>query len=176
MTNLPLPQQRTWNVGDTVTAAMLNANVRDAVNFLLNPPLFIGTQGTPQSIPNGAWTGINIDTVQYDTYGGHNLPGYPSRYYPQVPGVYRVSGQADFTNNSNLFRSIKVQIDGGAYQFGKVQVQALNGYDTGLSTSVDVYLNVGDFVEIAVYQFSGAALSLNNIDGPPRMSVVWCHA
>lgn len=176
MTNLPVPQQRTWNVGDTVTAAMLNQNIRDAVNFLLNPPVFLGTQTTLQSIPNGAWTGINIDTVQMDTYTGHNQPSYPSRYYPQVPGVYRVSGQADFVGNNSSFRSIKVSVDGGAYTYGKVQLQALAGYDTGLSTSVDVYLNVGDFVEVAVYQFSGGALSLGNADGPPRMSVVWCHA
>jgi hypothetical protein len=176
MANLPVPQQRSWNVGDVVTAAMLNQNVRDAVNFLLNPPAFLGIQSTLQSIPNGAWTGINIDTVQMDTYTGHNDAAHPSRYYAQVPGVYRVSGQADFVGNNTSFRSIKVQIDSGAYSYGKVQIQALAGYDTGLSTSVDVYLNINDYVEVAVYQFSGGALSLGNADGPPRVSVVWCHA
>ncbi|MBS2548792.1 hypothetical protein KGQ19_18155 [Catenulispora sp. NL8] len=174
MTNLGIPTQRTWTDGEVVTAAMLNANVRDAVNFGINTPALIARQTAAQNINNQQWTPVTYDTVDVDPYGAHNA-SITSQYVAPLPGVYHVCGQCDFTSNANGFRSIRIQVNGGAQILAKLQIAPVNGVDTALSTSADVFLNAGDYVEIAVYQFSGTTIPTGAVDGQPRMTVMWEH-
>jgi hypothetical protein len=175
MANLGIPTQRTWTAGEVVTAAMFNANVRDAVNFGINAPAMIARQTAAQNIGSGAWTPVSYDTVDLDTYGAHSA-STPSRFTAPLPGVYRVCGQCDIAPNANGFRSIRIQVNGGAQVIAKVQIPAINGVDTALSTTADVFLNAGDYIEIALYQSSGATIATGSTDGQPRMTVMWEHS
>lgn len=174
MTNLGIPTQRTWTAGEVVTAAMLNANIRDAINFGINAPALIARATVKYNVPNQQWTPMSYETVDVDPYGGHSSSS-PSRYTAPLPGVYRVSGQVDIDNNANGFRSIRIQVNGGAQVIAKLQIPAINGVDTALVTTADVFLNAGDYVEIAIYQSSGTTLTTDTIDGQPRMTVMWEH-
>ena len=186
MANLPVPTQRTWTVGETVTDAWLNSQVRDAITFMLSPPVMIAKVYGPSALPNGQWHPLNIaSNVQLDTYNGvapYSATSNPnsSKYIAPVSGVYRITGnvQIQQTNSSFVgpFRSIRIQVNGG-FVCAKLQVPALTGYSTDLNTSSDVYLNAGDFAEVAVYNGDNTStyMVFDDLDGYGRVSMIWLH-
>lgn len=172
---LPVPSPRTWSVNDLVSAALLNTNIRDAVNFLANAPLFLGWQSAAQSIPNSVFTAVALDTNAVDTYNGHSTVTNNTRYTAQVAGWYECIGSFSFASNATGFRVGEI-FKNGAVLSPEVQSNvAVPGAGT-YAAQVDhlVFLAVGDFVEMRVDQGSGAALSL--IAGHSALGVRWIHA
>ena len=186
MANLPIPAQRTWTVGETVTDVELNSQVRDAITFVLNPPVMIANHQGGNTLPSGRWTPLDILSGKLlDTYGGiapYDATNNPNRskYIAPVSGVYRIAGQVQIapTNSSFVgpFRSMRIQVNGGFF-CAKLQVPALTGVSTDLNTSSDVYLNAGDFAEVAVYNGdnTGTGLVYDDINGYGRVSMIWLH-
>jgi hypothetical protein len=174
---LPLPLQRTWSVGDLLVAANFNSNIRDAVNFLLNPPLFLGNQTAPQSIPNNAWTDVAIDTNIDDTYSGHSVVTNNARYVAVVAGWYDVLVQPNFIGNATGSRGASMAVNGVATavtQPSAVVPAAGAATTTVVQASGRVFLNVGDYVTGRAFQTSGGALALTA--GGSRLEVGWVHA
>ena len=171
---LPVPSQRTWATSDVVTAAMMNANVRDAVNFLTGKPIAQLHQTNPQSIPNSAFTAIAFDTTDVDSYSGHSNTTNNSRYTAQVAGWYSVYGAIEWTANGTGRRITSISVNGSEIGTcrGETQASATNLVTTESESLV--HLNAGDYVEIQGFQSSGAAL--NTAPTPVRMTVVWVHA
>ncbi|MET8627926.1 hypothetical protein ABZW30_30005 [Kitasatospora sp. NPDC004669] len=173
MANLPIPIPYSWNVGDSFTAAIGNST-RDALSFLLNPPVFRGYQSTSQSVPANAVTPLAIDTVIVDSYGGHSTTVNTSRYTAQVPGWYLVIGGAGFGTSSTGARLVRIHKNGAlipASQFGVPNPSP--DITTAVQSSALVYLAAGDYVEANGYQSSGAPLSTDN---DTSLTVLWWHA
>ena len=173
------PSQRTWSTFDLTTAAMMNANVRDAVNFLANVPLFVGEQTVTQSIPNAAYTSVTWDTNIIDTYSGHSTVTNPSRYTAQVAGTYRIMARSSFGSNATG-RRIAAMAKNGAQVFGSQVELAVNPTATGQTTvhsEYEVACIIGDYLEFQIYQASGAALG-TAVGSPAGGFVVvqWMHA
>ncbi len=73
---------RTWNAGETVTAALMNTHVRDNLNWLGNDAPRCGAlRDTNQSIPNNTLTTISYTGVDEFDVGAMHDPGggNPSR-------------------------------------------------------------------------------------------------
>lgn len=172
---LPVPSEMTAVVGNYITAAEWNSNVRDAVNFLANPPLFIGYQTVSQSIPNSAFTSITFDSETVDTYNGHSTTSNTSRYTAQVAGWYEVTARCGTSGSSAGKRIINIAVNGSG-----VWVNEIDPPNTDLLTNTitaTVYMNANDYVETQFYQTSGAALSTTVSSlYYPSMSVRWVHA
>lgn len=173
---LPVPVPRTFSVNEVQVPAYLNS-IRDALNFLVNPPIGAFTQGTTQTLSSG-WTVLTFDQTTVDTYGGHSNTVNPSRYTAQVVGWYVVAGTAVLGNNATGGRGCLVGRNSVHVPGSGALVQAANGLPTGVSDAAwPVFLNVGDFVEVSGIQGSGGSLSTTfSGDLASSMSVLWQHA
>lgn len=169
---------RTWTTGEVVTAAELNSNIRDALNFLLAPPLAVLRQTVAQSTANSAWTAISFDTEDFDRDGGHSTSTNASRYVAQTTGWYLVVGSCGWASNTTGIRAFGIVQNGDLNNsmYGRVQIAPATGtFGTSVSSMAFLYLNAGtDYVEIYMFQNSGAALNTGvaGVDAP-RMQVVW---
>jgi hypothetical protein len=177
MAGPPLPVIQPAKPGAPVAAAQFNAQVSGLVAFQLGGPLAVLRTQTKQSIPNSSWTAIAWDTIDDDTHSGWAAAN-PSHYTAAVPGWYEVDARADIAASTTAFRSLLFQINGlnnASSRMAKVQVPPASGVDTSLTTSTCLYLNTGDYLEALVYQFSGAAITLDTADGVTLMTIRWCH-
>lgn len=176
MANLPVPVPRTFSVSETETGSYLNT-VRDALNFLLNPPEAVLKQATIQSIPNGALTSISLDASVNDSYGGHSNVTNNSRYTAVVTGWYWVSGVVGFASNGTGQRVADFAVNGADLIYTQVWIPAITGAPTAVSPKSElVLLNAGDYVELRGYQTSGGALN-TMVSGPQSsLSVDFRHA
>ncbi|MFF0295544.1 hypothetical protein ACFYST_06035 [Kitasatospora sp. NPDC004614] len=157
---LPVPVLPARYAGSRITAAQWKADVTDAANFFAGPPQFVGTQSVVQSVAGSTWVPLGLDTTQVDSYGGHSNTVNSSRYTARVAGWYTVCGVAVFTVNSAGGRGSRIQVNGnpvpGTASFG---VPGGSNAAAVATPTRDVYLAVGDYVEIAGWQGSSGALS-----------------
>lgn len=179
MTNLPVPAPRTFTVGETEVGAYLNS-VRDCLNFLLNEPIAVLYQGAAQSIPNSAFTAVTFDQSLTDSYGAHSNTTNPSRMVAQVAGFYDLDGGFSLAASNTTGAR-----DGQWYKNGSAISTPGAGVVVGGSASntcttpmpgLQVFLGVGDYVELFVFQNSGGAINTNVATFTSYVSIRWVHA
>jgi hypothetical protein len=177
MTNLPVPTPASEVPGNFVTGALWNANVCNGLLFLLNPPIFTGVQTVVQSIPNTTWTTISLDTTQVDTYGGHSTVTNTSRYVAQVAGYYSVCGVAVIDSNATSARGARITKNGGIVQGAASFYVPPSANAAAVPTPIhEVYLNVGDYVELQVWQGSGGNMNTGVYsDITSKLWARWSH-
>ncbi len=174
-----VPVMRTWTAGELVTAAFMNSNIRDAGNFLLARPLFIGRASAAQSIANGVWTGILLDTEDIDRDNIHSTVTNTSRVVPATPGYHFFSYTVNFVSNATNARGSRIRVNGADSAItgcGRVVMTgSAGGADTALTGSGITYLNgTTDYAELIAYQNSGVALNTAILgEGVPRLQVLW---
>lgn len=146
------------------------------LTLLEKPPIAVLKQTVAQSVPNATWGLITFDTEDIDTYGGHSISVNTSRYTCQFAGWYRIGGRAAFVANATGSRGARVHINANYIPGAATLVGA--GTLAGIpQTDHIVYLNVGDYVELAGGQNSGGALSTAvTFESASMMYVEWIHA
>jgi hypothetical protein len=166
--------------GNFQTAALWTAQISATMQWVFGTgsngvPRFKGYQGSAQSIATGQTDApITLDTEVYDSEGGHSTTVNPSRYTCQVAGVYRISVSGSIAPSGTGARKVGVNVNGAASIGAAVQQvpPASNTWQGAVST--DTYLNVGDYVELVVWQTSGGNLSTNaGTATAPTMCVWW---
>lgn len=175
MANLPVPVPRTFTVSEVESAAFLNS-IRDALNFLLNPPQATVYQSAAQSFTSGSGTtALTFDSTITDTYGGHSNTTNNTRYTAQVAGTYLLLGTVAWTNTSGGNRNLTFNKNGSLVaQFGGAYPAASSLVFPQVDAWAVVQLNAGDYVEAIAYQDSGSTIS-THANGS-SMSVLWLHA
>lgn len=172
---LPVPVEATRSVGDILTASEWNTAVRDAVNFLTGPPLFVGYQTTIQSVASGTYTPVNIDTSVVDTYSGHSNVTNNSRYTSQLAGYYLVIGQVAIAPNATGNRAPTLAIGGVAVTIGSQQLPNSGaGTNSVIQVSGIWQLGAGAYIEVWAYQGSGG--SLNTVTTLSSLQAYWLHS
>jgi hypothetical protein len=176
LSNLPPPGAGyTWTAGQIPTAAQLNANLRDYLAFLSNPPLFVADQTSAQSIPNTTFTPLTLATPATDTFTGWSS-STPSRYTCQAAGWYSPGGVVGYAANATGFRIAVLRINGSTYvtdNQAEVGAAASGGTYVPISDR-PIYLNANDYVELIAYHSAGAAL--NTVASQSFLSLLWVHA
>ncbi|MGN6607957.1 MAG: hypothetical protein ACTHMS_13220 [Jatrophihabitans sp.] len=175
---LAVPNPATYSPGELIAAALLNAQVRDAVSFLLNPPLFLAVLPGNQAIASGgSGSALSFTSgVVVDTYNGHSNTTNPTRYTPQAPGYYEITGQIAWTNNATGYRQANIAQNGVA-QWPLDKIEAVSSTDTIVVQVLHpaLYFNgTTDYVELFGSQSSGA--SLNALGSFSSFSARWVHA
>ncbi|GIG57403.1 hypothetical protein Lfu02_17750 [Longispora fulva] len=155
-----MPTLRTWTAGEVVTAAQLNANVRDTGNFLLAPPLASLKQNTAQPFASASWTAFTFDGLDFDRENGHSITTNNSRYTAKTAGWHLVIGTGYWPSNAAGGRQVGLRINGGNI-FAKQVVPTVGagGFNLALTTSAITYLAVGDYIELLGYHTVGANLN-----------------
>lgn len=166
-----VPSPRTWVVGETVTAAKMN-ELRDALNFLLSPPLFELFHSGSISPATSTQAVVPMDSEVIDRDSGHSTVTNNSRYTSQTAGYYLVNGAVGFVSNATGKRELTILVNGTTETYPS-SVPGLAAGFTGLTTSGRVYLAVADYAELYVWQNSGGALATNTTKGGPRFGGHW---
>jgi hypothetical protein len=179
--NLPVPTLASEIANNSFTAALAKAGIYNTGNFLLNPPLFVGTQTSAQSIPNtgSSWTAIGLNTETIDSYTGHDNVTNNSRYTAQVAGSYLVCGVVAYATNTTGVRAARIHYNGNVIQGSAQMTLASPGTNlTGVTTPIRaVPMSVGDYVEVAAWQNSGGSLNTATAsDLSSGLWVCWAHA
>lgn len=179
MTNLPVPNPRTAVAGEYEAAAYFNA-LRDAVNFLANPPLATLYQSTATASANAVWIALGLDTTTQDTYGGHSNTTNNTRYTAIVAGTYEVCGTVAWPANSVGARGVRIMKNGSTVVTGSATFTGTTNGDVYAITTpaYQVPMQVGDYLEVWGFQSSGGALSTSVAAADIRssMNVRWVHA
>lgn len=174
MATYPLPNPPVRPAGSTLTSGIYGSDVTDSIQFLVNPPTFVGTQTVAQSIANSAWTAITLDTEQLDDYDGHSTSVNTSRWTCPTgyAGWYTVCGVYAPFGNATGFRAARIQVNGSPILGAASYIPPAGAIDTGIVTPTrDIQLAVGDYVQLAGFQSSGGAL--NTAIDPDLRSALW---
>jgi hypothetical protein len=178
---MSVPSFRTWVAGEIVTAAYLNANVRDAGNFMIGQPIAELRQATLQSIATATFTSISLDASDIDSDGGHSNITNNTRYTGKTAGWFQFSGGASFATNATGSRGTQwAKNAAGLLASGVLGASSGAAFATWVPARTKfIQLNgTTDFVELQAFQSSGGAL--NTVVGagsdPPNMSVAWIHS
>lgn len=181
MANLPVPVPASETPGTSIASALWNSQVRDGLGFLLADPCFVGTQTASQNILSSTWTTIAINTSQTDSYSGHSNSVNNTRYTAQVAGYYSVCGVTCWSTNGTGTRGSRLHVNGNVIQGTAQMVPTSTTNVIGVATPLrTLYLNVGDYVEIAGWNSSGLAnpglATSVAADLSSALYVAWTHA
>lgn len=167
---------RTWTAGEYPTAAMFNAEIKDSLNFLANPPACRVYHTATQSIANTALVALAFGSERLKTVGYasmHDNVTNNSRITIVTPGVYVVAGSVAFGSNNLGFRYIELSLN-GVTPIAVVRQPAVQGDYTDLALSTPYKFGAGDFVTLRAYQNSGAAVNvMPMLNSSPEFSAVW---
>jgi hypothetical protein len=161
----------TWVSGNVVTAAQMNAHVRDNTNFLQDPPAVLATRLSNVAIGTGADTSVPfIDTDIYDTDTMHSNVTNSSRLTCNTAGAFFITGTVQFGPNATGQRHARILLNSATELAGESLLSPDSGHPVRLTVGVQWKLAVTDFVELQVFQASGAGLSItgtqDNSPGP----------
>lgn len=176
-----VPVSVTESPGNYLTGALWTAQVKATMDFLLGSgtngvPRFKGWASTSQSIATGATdTPITLDSEDWDSDNGHSTVTNTSRYTIQVAGTYRVIAVGGFTSNSNGNRKLGINVNGANVRGSSTQ-QVNAGTNSWIGAcSVELALNVGDYVEMVMWHTSTTTPlgTAQSVGFGPAMSVCW---
>ena len=117
---------------------------------------------TAQSIPDNSWTAISLDTIRSEEKPATSSQwssGSPTRLTCRLPGRYLIVASVRFAGNSTGGRGINIKVNGDWKM--AVLVPPPGTLETIISISDIISLQTDDYVEVFVYQNSGAALNAN---------------
>lgn len=175
-----VPSFRTWVAGEIVTAAYLNANVRDAGNFMIGEPVAEIYQATVQSLVSTTFTAITFDASTLDSDSGHSNVTNNSRYTGKTSGWFEFAGCVNFAGNATGARGTQWNKNGASVTQSQVMMFAGTAAVTlgAIARTKKIQLNgTTDYVELQGFQSSGGALNtaVASPDGS-SMSVKWVHS
>jgi hypothetical protein len=180
----------TWTATDVYTGSAtgagkvpLNTELRDAVNFLNNPPIArLTSEGSAQTIPTGTtWTSIAFPTETVDSYNGHDNVTNNTRYTCQRAGLYLVAGLASIaeTASNNGYRAVRLLVNGTTPYAGWTCLpQTAGTTGTAIYATALIRMAAGDYVETQMQQTQSAATRTINAaaNNCARMIAVWMAA
>ena len=123
-----------------------------------------------QAIPDATWTNVIFDNEEWDTDSIHDNVTNPERLTCKTSGTYFVFTSANFSDNATGQRLALVRKNGTIEI-----VKSFCGMDTGgrwqNSISTMINLEVNDYLELRVFQNSGADLDLFGGDTGSRFGM-----
>lgn len=177
MSGLAVPNPATEAPGNLITGAVWNAQVRDAINFLTYPPIFLASSTVTTSVTNRVWTPVTLNTTLVDTYTGFNAAN--SSYVAPVNGWYFCSGTVAWPSSGVGVRATAFYKNGAAYSpgaFGMLPSTNSGFLAQGVQALQLLYLAVGDYVQLMTSQDSGGTLSTGSFAYlPTSMQIFWTH-
>ncbi|MFI7643748.1 hypothetical protein [Nonomuraea sp. NPDC049400] len=168
-----VPTPRTWTVGELLTAAKLNTDLRNGLNFLLSgkPLAILGKTGN-QTIPNSAWTTITWNSETVDRDAGHDNATNNSRYTAQTAGYYRVV--AALLWNSGFTAKIRQTMVVKNASLAMFQGTGFGDADGSFASSTSlgtVFLAVSDYLEVQGMQATGSSWDV--VPSSTRFELEW---
>ena len=162
-----VPDPKTWSVAERLTAAGLNAQLRDPLDFLLAPPLVDVYRTADKSIANSTWTLLDWDAESRDTDSMHDVSTNNSRIIAQTAGRYLINLTVAFASVGTGAGRLTVRknaagVDTGGTRAYPIRLQPFQAANFNvIDANFEADLVAGDYLEAFVFQSSGAALNVN---------------
>lgn len=120
------------------------------------------------SVSHNTLTALTFDTERFDTGGLHSTSVNTSRLTAPIAGIYLIGGGVRLVANSGgNTRASMIRLN-GTTDIGSFNDNSHNATYAADMCPVTLYrLDVGDYVELTVYQDSGVAL---NASASPNLS------
>ncbi|HUY46671.1 MAG TPA: hypothetical protein VMV92_13205 [Streptosporangiaceae bacterium] len=170
---LPVPANASFPVPPSyVDETWLDANVRDAVSFLSNPPMLRYTYAPgSQTISSGTWPAaakITLGTSSLDNYSAWD-PG-SSQWIAPAAGVHYVYAQVACTSASGAAYAAGVTVN-GTTTWGQSYINGATTSGTIICSMAEHFrFAAGDTVSLAGFQNAGSALS---VKAQTRLCIFW---
>lgn len=171
-----------YSAGDLLTAAMFNLKLEGplvaadlATGAVEAAKIAAGAVGvaalaivprarayatSTQSIADLTYTALALDAERWDTDTCHDAAVNNSRLTCRTAGLYYISAQAGFATNATGQRQVAIRLNGATFiAFAAQQAPTTGG--TLFNVGTQYALAVNDYVELVVWQNSGAALLTN---------------
>lgn len=161
---------RTWAIGDSPTAAMLNQDLRDTLNAFRTPEYTCKlNRTTNQAIgTTTTFSAVTWQAAVWNVGAMWSSGTNPNRITVPLTGIYKLGVNIPWTNNGSGRRAVGWRANGPGTTFN-LQIQESTGVDT-VNGSEYIQLTAGDYVEIMVFQDSG--VSLNVLGGTEQNATV----
>jgi hypothetical protein len=175
---VPLPVPPLAAVPTPITSPWLNANLRDAVNFLVYPPAvrahYTAGSSTLAATTLAAPAIVPLTTVDLDTYSGY-ATGASAHYTAPVSGRYVIGGQVFLASSSTAtWYACGVRVNGTTAYWGGITRFAGTSQAGGAAVAKRLRLAAGDTVQLIAAQASGGAIAYNTTAGnQTRMIALW---
>jgi len=171
-----VPTTLTAVAGAVLTASEWNTNNRDVENWSLAPAICQVRQTSAQSLSNNTNTALLFDTEDVDSTGMHSTSSNTSRITAVYPGWYQFSGGYSAAANATGVRVSSFQVNSTVVNgSGSDQTSVAAGTTVRMPTrTILIFLNVGDFCELAALQTSGGALNTAvTTSEQPHCTAIW---
>lgn len=177
MATVPTPFDAT--AAQKLTATQWDAQVRDVMLFLYNPPTCEVTMASSTSLAIGTATLVAWDTELTDTDSMHSTVSNQSRIVIQTAGRYTVNIATNVATGNATTYTVNLKINSGGLVAGGTSVRAWSfgaagGAPRQFTTSFTRYMpTVGDYFELFV-----TTSPANSLDGGigvlgTGMQVIW---
>jgi len=153
-----LPSPRTWVTPVMVGDTELNLELRDALRFLLDPPAAKAFHSANYSLSNGNTT-VAWDSNEYDNDSIHD-PSRPTQLYCNTNGLYTIKALFEIDANSTGRREVNIVKNGSTVLAKWTEASPSATVHASGGLAVDELMGVTDFVELVIYQNTGAGLDL----------------
>jgi hypothetical protein len=141
----------------TVAPAAWGDQVRDDLEFLIDPPVVSAFHSTTQSLTSGSAFVLQANSENFDNDAMHSTVTNNSRITATTAGRYFFSARVSFAANVTGIREVR---------FGKnstfttaLNINAAGAGATIITTFTTFVMAAGDFCEVAAQQTSGGALA-----------------
>jgi hypothetical protein len=164
---------RTWTVGEVVTAAQLNEQLRDNGNFFNSPPACRVYRTTTLSLSDNTDTvvGMDAESFDYSTAFHDNVTNNSRITIPSgLGGRYLCMAQANFAANATNRRVTNLR-KSGASAVSLTVLPGIGGSPNRHLTATVADLAAADYLELVVNQNSGGSLNLNGGENESWMLV-----
>lgn len=128
-------------------------------------PAAKGYRAAAVAVAHGTFVAASFDTIAYKTLANMlDLTAAPSRLYAPAAGLYRFTGTGGFGPGASGRVIATTRKNGGGTPDIPGGAAAIIGTsnDMALTVSVDVVMAAGDYLEMYIYQESGAARSTSS--------------
>lgn len=132
--------------------------VRDNLEFLIDPPACSVYHNTTQSVSNDTITAMSANSENYDNNSMHSTSSNTSRVTIQTAGRYQFTGTLKFAANATGNRYLQFRKNGSTIYSGLGGINS--GAEIQLSATRSLVLSVGDYIEVMGYQNSGGSLAV----------------
>lgn len=145
----------------TFAPATWGDQIRDNLEFLIDPPACSIFESTAQSVADNTSTALTSNEENFDNDAMHSNVTNTSRITCNTAGRYQLIGTVVFAANATGIRQVTFRLDGTTTLVPNVQVQAVSsgGSSTAITLVGNVTLTAGQYVECMARQTSGGALN-----------------
>lgn len=164
-----LPNAKTWITGDLPTGPDFNAEIRDNLLAMWNPPrcrYVRATGDTNQSIPNNNPTLLSYPTVQGSDPEGFRTSNTVWTIPAALDGWYSIGACVYFASNTTGQRRLIIYRNGTVVLTSDQRNPAGGAQQTRIALAVEAELVAGDTLSVEAFQDSGGALDASVAPNP----------